>query len=78
MYCSNIGSVTISYKYPDKEAQDSYPSYRSTDFKVSIESIFVLGSNRINEYMVDNLEVIAQLEERASLILEMKLYWKDI
>lgn len=78
MYCSNIANVTVSYEIPSEEVQKSYPSYKSTDFKVQVESIFVLGTDCTEEYRINNSEVIGNLEQRASLELEMKLYWKDM
>lgn len=74
---ANPAKVRYSYSIPSQEARNTYPSYRSTEFKVTIDQIICDNTNvdLINEYIVDNAEFIRNLEERASLLLELELYW---
>lgn len=78
MYCSNLANITVTYTVPSESDQKSYPSYRSTNFHLEIQSIFVLGRDRLAEYLVDNVESINNITERANLELEMLIYWKDL
>lgn len=77
LYTATPARVRYSYSIPSEDARKSYPSFRSTEFNVTIDQIICenTGVDKVNEYVLDNAEFIRNLEERATLLLELELYW---